>query len=446
MPNKYTQEDFLKKAIGKHGDFYGYSKAIYISAGDVMVIDCPIHGEFQQTPRKHLFGQGCYKCGKVKAGLATRSNNKTFIERSVMIHNNKYDYSLVNYMGSTTYVQIICPKHGVFEQAPHNHLTGQGCSACKGDKTREVHTYTREQFIEKANTIYKNKYDYSQTIYIRSDTKIKIICPTHGLFTKKANNHLQGQGCKECSKEAFKLKMSSNKDNFIKKAILKHKDKYCYKKVKYIGSKKEVEIVCNKCQITFFQTPNSHLRGSNCPVCSSILAAQRTTLTTEEFITKAVSKHGNRYDYTEVDYKHNSLRVIVNCNKCKDVFTPIAHEHLRGSGCPNCLGQQRGWQHSVWEKAGKNSINFDSFKVYIIRCWNDTEEFYKIGRTFLVVKKRFPNKRSMPYQCEIVKIIEDTAKRICELEQFLHKNNRNSKYIPKLDFDGMYECFSQVTY
>ena len=118
-----------------------------------------------------------------------------YIEKSRNIHNNKYDYSLVDYKTAKLKVKIICPIHGVFEQKPNNNLSGFGCSKC----VIESKILGNNQFIEKSKKIHSDKYDYSLVNYKDSKSKIKIICPIHGVFEQKPNNHLSGNDCPLCS-------------------------------------------------------------------------------------------------------------------------------------------------------------------------------------------------------------------------------------------------------
>ena len=120
MPKKLTQDDFINKARIIHGDKYDYSKVNYMGSENKVCIVCPKHGEFWQTPHRHLMGDKCPKCS-VKSKL----DNNSFVERARKIHGNKYDYSKVNYVDSLTPVCIICPEHGEFWQRPSAHLSGQ---------------------------------------------------------------------------------------------------------------------------------------------------------------------------------------------------------------------------------------------------------------------------------------------------------------------------------
>lgn len=131
-----------------------------------------------------------------------KSNIETFISKAKEFHNNKYDYSLVVYINNNTKVKIICPIHGEFEQLPRSHCY-YGCKKCSVDNKKD----TVDIFINKAKKIHNNKYDYSLINYINSDTKIKIICPQHGVFEQKPTVHLYNKGCPSCSSSKGELKI-----------------------------------------------------------------------------------------------------------------------------------------------------------------------------------------------------------------------------------------------
>jgi hypothetical protein len=186
---KLTIAEFIAKAIIKHGRRYDYSKVKYVNNRTKVKIICPKHGVFEQTPRNHLSGRGCVVC----AGLQ-RQTTEQFIEKAIIKHGRRYDYSKVKYVNNHTKVKIICPKHGVFKQTPNRHLSGDGCAVCVG-----LQRQTTEQFIEKAVAKHNNKYDYSKVKYVNTRTKVKIICPKHGIFEQTPRNHLSGNGCPSCN-------------------------------------------------------------------------------------------------------------------------------------------------------------------------------------------------------------------------------------------------------
>jgi superfamily II DNA or RNA helicase len=252
MSKKLTTEEFIERAKQVHGDKYDYSKVEYKNSRTKVIIICPEHGEFLQTPGSHLKGQGCRKCSYKNYKYTT----KEFIRKAKEIHGDRYDYSKVKYKNIFTKVIIICSKHGEYEQTPNSHLNGQGCSKCAGK-----YIPTTEEFIQEARKIHGNKYNYSKVDYKYSRLKVIIICPEHGEFKQTPNHHLRGIGCSACSK---KKQYTSN--SFIKKAKEVHGDKYNYSKIEYKNSKTKVTIICPE-HGEFLQTPANHLNGQGCLKC-----------------------------------------------------------------------------------------------------------------------------------------------------------------------------------
>ena len=210
---KKTTKKFIADAKKVHGEKYDYSKVDYQGAYVPITIICPKHGAFTQKPNSHLSGNGCPKC--VNTYPLTTS---TFIQKAQEVHKHKYDYSLATYNGSHEKVQIVCPKHGTFEQFAYVHLQGRGCPKCADEKTSKRQTYTSQKFIQLANEKHHNKYDYSKVEYIDSQTPIQIICPIHGVFEQKPNQHLQGHGCPYCNQS----RLESEIDYWLSEHHIKH--------------------------------------------------------------------------------------------------------------------------------------------------------------------------------------------------------------------------------
>ena len=127
---KSNIQDFIKKANKVHGNKYDYSKAVYVNNSTKLIITCPIHGDFEQTPNNHLNGQECPLCANIN-NPNIKITLENFISKANKIHNNKYDYSKVEYKNCKEKVCIICPEHGEFWQTPDNHTNKkQGCPIC----------------------------------------------------------------------------------------------------------------------------------------------------------------------------------------------------------------------------------------------------------------------------------------------------------------------------
>ena len=200
--SKMTLDKFINKSNEIHHFKYDYSKVNYVNSRTKVCIICPEHGEFFQMPHSHLRGVECPKC----AHRSFRYSNDEFIEKSRKIHEDKYDYSKVNYKNNKEKVCIICPEHGEFWMSPNSHLSGQGCPKCARNSVRGKLSLSIEEFIQKANEVHNNKYDYSECgEYVNNRVKLKIICHVknknnreHGEFYQTPHDHLQGYGCPKC--------------------------------------------------------------------------------------------------------------------------------------------------------------------------------------------------------------------------------------------------------
>jgi hypothetical protein len=198
MPAKNTLELFIYKANNKHNYKYDYSLVKYINNKTKISIIYPIdnHGLFYQTPNSHLMGQGCVKCYIQLKPTYLKLSINSFKEKANKVHNFKYDYSESIYINSNTKIIIICNQdnHGRFLQIPASHLSGIGCPKCVGK-----YKPTTDEFKEKSKLIHGNKYDYSKTIYVNSNTKVIITCKEHGDFLQNPRTHIKGTNCPKCA-------------------------------------------------------------------------------------------------------------------------------------------------------------------------------------------------------------------------------------------------------
>lgn len=321
--NKLSQDEWIQKAIEIYTiDLFDYSLVKYTKTKDKVVIICKVcNNTFEQEAKYHLYGTGCPYCKNI--------TTETWVEKAKNIHGDKYDYSLVNYVNSTTKVTIICPMHGKLQQYPSNHLIGNGgCIKCN----TIAQTYTNDEYINKAKLKHHNKYDYSLTKYAGSGNKIIVICPKHTKFEIKANAHLSGQGCRECQYSGKHKTGRKTLEKFIEDAIYVHNNKYDYSKSIYVSSKHYIEIHCPDHGL-FLQKPNAHLRGKGCLQCGNI----KLRKTLEEFIDEANIVHDFKYDYSKSVYVTGNIKLIIKCPvEGHGEFEQLPFNHLNGTGCPIC--------------------------------------------------------------------------------------------------------------
>lgn len=131
MPRKKTLDEFITQVIQKHGDIFDFTRTTYRGDAIKTTITCKIHGDFTPTPSNVLQGSGCPLCAIDAAASRYRKPIIDFINKANRVHNNKYDYSFVDYKNNRTAVVIICPTHGQFIQRPNVHTDQRcGCPKC----------------------------------------------------------------------------------------------------------------------------------------------------------------------------------------------------------------------------------------------------------------------------------------------------------------------------
>ena len=257
-----SQDDFIRQANTVHNGFFDYSKVNYKNSHSKVVITCPLHGDFEQSPIKHINGQGCPTCAKKHirhnvTQCTEKHTNKTktteqFIEECKTVWGNKYDYCKVNYINASTKVCIVCPEHGEFWIKPRsfvNKAHPRGCSKCSG---REL---TAEDFIALASKIHNGKYDYSATVYNGMHEYVEFICPEHGKIRQKAYLHLDSCGCPQCAK---KINVNETKlFNFLSEAMPEYDFVHGYRDKDMLG-RQEFDIYSEKHKIAIEYQGKQH--------------------------------------------------------------------------------------------------------------------------------------------------------------------------------------------
>lgn len=201
--------DFVNRVIEKakkvhENEDYIYHPELIYNSYENMGIECKKHGIFWQSINNHIVGKSrCPQCAIEYTLMNNKKKkekyNEIFIERSNLIHNNKYNYEKCVYNGNENKVIITCPEHGDFKQTPHSHLAGGGCPVCAKIKTGESIRLSQEEFMGRIKKIHKNEgYDFSKVVYNGCENKVIVGCPKHGEFKIRALSLLLGCGCPIC--------------------------------------------------------------------------------------------------------------------------------------------------------------------------------------------------------------------------------------------------------
>lgn len=369
VDRKKAADTFIEKAIKKHGKRYDYSKTIYISSKENVLINCLAHGEFPQKASNHLMGKGCPDCSFDKKKSIRIDNLKdlqnVFIEKSLKIHRGYYSYEKVVYVDSNSEVEITCPIHGSFFQRPYLHSKGSICKACsdkaKGERKR---LKAAQEFVERCKKLHGDKYDYSKARYKKSSEKVEIICLKHGPFKIRPNSFLQGVGCDKCGTESMASKQATGIIKFIEQSKKVHRDKYDYSQVEYKSTHTHVIIACPH-HGPFPQAPSGHIAGRGCPLCGIKKCAENIRHSLEIFIKKAKEIHGEKYDYSHANYINSSSNLTIICSIHGPFPQTPAHHIHSNQGCPSCANRDMTTEKFIERAKEKHKNKYDySTSVY----------------------------------------------------------------------------------
>lgn len=324
---------------------------------------------------------------------------------------------------------------------------------------------TQEEFIARARAAHGDRYDYSRAVYMGSAQKICIKCPAHGVFEQRPNGHLKGKGCYFCGQASKASSRIYSQEKFIALAHKMHGNLYNYSLVNYQGSGNKISIIC-AIHGVFNQDPSSHLMGIGCPKCGFLVTAAATRHSQQQFLIKAHEVHGNKYDYSRLEYVDTQRKVTIGC-PIHGGFSQKPINHLHGQGCPACGRVATGRakrldqgqflaksqavhgsrydyslanytvnskkvtiicrKHGPFEQkpaghmigdgcpacgsitqaqhAGKewsNRANGRRALLYLLRMFAEGEQFYKVGITYRSVKERYSFRLLAGYQYEVL--------------------------------------------
>lgn len=308
--NKFNFSAFVERARAAHGDLYNYICSEQKGNKFYIYIECSKHGVFKQRSDSHTKGGGCRHC--VHEAIPLKRTIEDFIKEASVIHDNKFDYSLVTTTKTTSKIDIICKDHGIFSQTVAHHLVSRGCPECAFEKIR----LSREDFIAKSAVMHEDKYDYSGVVLTKGfNQKVLIVCPEHGEFSQTAGTHMLGRGCAKCGVERSLLQRYSEytTEYFIERAKQTHKDKYSYDFAEYVNTETKVKITCDVHGV-FEQRPLCHVRGKGCAQCTY----DKTTYNMVDRYTEDEElgqRLGSIYIIEMSDGEESFLKLGITCNK-----------------------------------------------------------------------------------------------------------------------------------
>ena len=366
---KKTTEEFINQAKAVHGDKYSYEKVVYINNGVKVEIYCNTCKKyFLVRPTSHLRGNNCITCSFNSTAIKNRLSIEEIKEKVNKIGNNEFEVNTNNYENQYSELEF---KHSVcghtFKRKLINFLVGGNCPFCFKYPIK-----SNELFIKQAKLVHKDKYSYKETDYKGSSVKVKIYCNTcNEYFYIIPSNFLFGSGCKKCGRTRANKITALTKKQFIEKAKSIHNDHYDYSSVEYINNHTKVKIYCNVCKEYLYIIPSNHLSGKGCIKCHHNNMKRDRSFTKEQFIEKAKLVHGDKYDYSLVEYTNARNKVKIIC-PIHGEFEQEPMSHNKGCGCKQC-NTSKG-EMTIENFLNKHNIQY-KIEYTFDDCRNDKTNF-----------------------------------------------------------------------
>ena len=355
---KLTISEFESKATEIHGGKYTYHQD-FNGTRNPIVITCPIHGDFLQTPKKHLQGQGCPKCSQERLNGEKQGNYSVFLTK----FKDKFGIDVIfpyissEYVNNKSYITVKCPKCGTSVKRTPNYLLtfGYTCHNCSNKQNISYEALVKESKCQ-------NIEAFDGEIPIKGG-KVALICKKHGKYVARMKSVLKGKWkCKLCSMEEAISKHKLPFDEVERRILERFKGQITLEKETFRDTMSPMTMKCNVCGNSFERSPNCAIFAPlkhACPHCGALKVKEKRTKTLEDFINKAEKVHGKgKYDFSETKYVRSSEKVRIKCNECGRIFEIEANSFLNGHGCPyhNC-------NSSLMEKEIADYINSLGVKV-----------------------------------------------------------------------------------
>ena len=334
-----TTAEFIKDSKRFHGDYYDYSLVSFKSVHDKVIIICPVHGNFNQSAVTHQKGKGCKKCS-----IGEVWNKKDFVKNAKKTHKNKFNYTKVKYVNTSTKIEIKCKTcKTFFKQTPNAHLKGIGCANCMGNIP-----ITEEMFIEILKDVHKNEITLlSKYINKTTTVKVKHIC---GHIWKNTPSHLisRKQGCRKCYNSSQRFT-----DRIFKKRLKEEHNGKIISLEKYRQSKIPIKLQCLNCEKIYKVQPRSVLRNG-CHSCAN-------RKSNDEFLQDLQKAHGEEIIALE---RYKSVRDKIKVqHKCGHIWKVDPADLIRKKhGCPRCA-KSKG-NKEIYDFLQNKKIKFETEKRF----------------------------------------------------------------------------------
>ena len=383
----------------------------------------------------------CQECKKLKkAKQHSEENYLKYVSNISEIYKDRPTLHITVHKPFTKLISasatVICSTHKEERTVLVTSLLANSvnCSICTNFKIWKESCYS----------VHKDKYYLEDVVYINKATEVEIPCKVHGFFKIMPFVFKSGKGCDLCEKEQQRLKSCLNSQ---RKLDLKFtRNTYKIIKESYQSPRKICKIFCNMCQQETEQRFDCFYNSNGCFCIKGDITkrnrsdAQKTQETWEECYLKIPNNWKNFFQISLAsEFESRKSLVTLVCKKHPAIILkPKIINHLLFHdpvyGCKECFKEISGWSRTSFIKRCKDK----QATFYILRCFNENEEFYKLGITSNSIQKRYFRSSLMPYQFEIVQELKGDPDFIFDLEWALKKYIKkiNVLYTPFIYFDG----------
>jgi hypothetical protein len=274
-------------------------------------------------------------------------------------------------------------------------------------------------------------------VYKGESKKLKLRCIIDGNIIEDSWHHIMSRriNCSVCMENERFAKNNISADYVIDKA----RDNFIIASPNsnFVNLEERVSCYCIKHDFYFKMKCRSIISGSKCPTC------RNTTLDTEDVVGR-INNVNKNIEVLSGKYINAKNKLDFKCLVCGHIWSALAHSTIYGCGCPECAKlNSEGYYCITRAKKMKDEWIKKECVVYLIRLYDENENFYKVGITKNKINKRFDSKISMPYNYEIIKIIKTNLYDAVHIEAEIKGSSENNKYIPNKYFHGRTECFSK---
>lgn len=421
VKRQYPREKYIEQLIEIHGDKFQYGEILREKGGPYIETLCKQHGWFKASISNLRNGSGCKKCYFESRVGKYKSDTLAFIERAKAAHGDKYDYSMVEYSGTSGKVKIICPKHGTFEQAAGAHVAGQGCPECGSEIVGLRSRSNTGEVLSKIKAVHGEKYDYSNFKYEGCQKQTTVTCKKHGEFQILPLTLINGGGCKQCGIDASASKQKLKQADVISKIESKHGKKYGYENLNYTGSKNKIALSCEK-HGQFNAEAGSIFKGTGCPRCANVGPSQGQ-LEMFEFINSVVPAE------LEVKFK--------NSQHSHDILIPSLDLSVEYHGLI--------WHSSKFQKNERADFKKHRLAaaegIRVIHIYEDEWAFKRPVVERLLLSALGKLERTFARKTQVVTVERDTARKFFE-DNHLQGPPRCSLFLGLEESGGLVACMA----